>query len=47
MCDKLVEGVTFDVAIPQNNMDKAVAAKKNHASYLVVRDDCSENEKWE
>ena len=29
MCDKLVVGGTFDVAIPQNNMDKAAAAKKD------------------
>lgn len=36
-----------DVAIPQNNMDKAAAAKKNHASYLFVGDDWYETEKWE
>lgn len=36
-----------DVAIPQNNMDKASAAKKNHASYLFVGDDWYESDKWE
>lgn len=35
-----------DVAIPQNNMDKAAAAKKNHASYLFVGDDWYETDKW-
>lgn len=35
-----------DVAVPQNNMDKAAAAKKNHASYLFVGDDWYETEKW-
>ncbi|WP_058119565.1 adenylyltransferase/cytidyltransferase family protein [Photobacterium kishitanii] len=35
-----------DVAIPQQNMDKAAAAKKNHASYLFVGDDWYETEKW-
>ena len=35
-----------DVAIPQNNMDKAAAAKKNNASYLFVGDDWYETEKW-
>jgi len=36
-----------DVAIPQNNMDKAAAAKKNHANFLFVGDDWYETEKWE
>lgn len=36
-----------DVAIPQNNMDKAAAAKKNHASYLFVGDDWYATDKWE
>ena len=36
-----------DVAIPQNNMDKASSAKKNHASYLFVGDDWYESDKWE
>lgn len=36
-----------DVAIPQNNMDKAAAAKKNHASYLFVGDDWYETDKWQ
>lgn len=36
-----------DVAIPQNNMDKSAAAKKNHASYLFVGDDWYDTEKWE
>lgn len=35
-----------DVAIPQNNMDKASAAKKNHASILFVGDDWYQNDKW-
>lgn len=35
-----------DVAIPQNNMDKAAAAKKNHASYLFVGDDWYESDQW-
>lgn len=35
-----------DVAIPQKDMDKAAAAKKNHASYLFVGDDWYETEKW-
>lgn len=35
-----------DVAIPQNNMDKAAAAKKNNASFLFVGDDWYETEKW-
>jgi glycerol-3-phosphate cytidylyltransferase len=35
-----------DVAIPQNNMDKAAAAKKNHASYLFVGDDWYDTPKW-
>lgn len=36
-----------DVAIPQNNMDKAAAAKKNHADFLFVGDDWYESSKWE
>lgn len=36
-----------DVAIPQKNMDKAAAAKKNHASYLFVGDDWYETPKWQ
>lgn len=36
-----------DVAIPQLNMDKVAAAKKNHASYLFVGDDWYATEKWE
>ena len=35
-----------DVAVPQNNMDKAAAAKKNHACYLFVGDDWYETDKW-
>ena len=35
-----------DVAIPQNNMDKAAAAQKNHASYLFVGDDWYNTDKW-
>ena len=35
-----------DVAIPQKNMDKAAAAKKNHASILFVGDDWYESSKW-
>ncbi|MEZ8916200.1 adenylyltransferase/cytidyltransferase family protein [Vibrio lentus] len=35
-----------DVAIPQNNMDKAAAAQKNHASFLFVGDDWYETDKW-
>lgn len=35
-----------DVAIPQNNMDKVAAAKKNHASYLFVGDDWYDTDKW-
>jgi choline-phosphate cytidylyltransferase/glycerol-3-phosphate cytidylyltransferase len=35
-----------DVAIPQNNMDKVAAAKKNHASYLFVGDDWYNSDKW-
>ncbi|MEZ9198497.1 adenylyltransferase/cytidyltransferase family protein [Shewanella sp. 10N.286.54.B9] len=35
-----------DVAIPQNNMDKAAAALKNHASYLFVGDDWYDTPKW-
>lgn len=36
-----------DVAIPQNNMDKVAAAKKNHASYLFVGDDWYDTTKWQ
>lgn len=36
-----------DVAVPQNNMEKAAAAKKNHASYLFVGDDWYDTEKWQ
>ncbi|PTO68220.1 adenylyltransferase/cytidyltransferase family protein [Vibrio splendidus] len=36
-----------DVAVPQNNMDKAASAKKNQASYLFVGDDWYETEKWQ
>lgn len=36
-----------DVAIPQNNMDKAAAAQKNHASYLFVGDDWYDTPKWQ
>jgi len=35
-----------DVAIPQKNMDKVAAAKKNHASYLFVGDDWYATDKW-
>lgn len=35
-----------DVAIPQNNMDKAAAAQKNHATYLFVGDDWYDTDKW-
>lgn len=35
-----------DVAIPQNNMDKAAAALKNHARYLFVGDDWYDTPKW-
>lgn len=35
-----------DVAIPQNNMNKVEAAKKNHASFLFVGDDWYDTEKW-
>ncbi len=35
-----------DVAIPQKNMDKAAAAKKNHANYLFVGDDWYDTPKW-
>lgn len=35
-----------DVAVPQSNMDKAAAAKKNHATYLFVGDDWYETDKW-
>lgn len=36
-----------DVAIPQINMDKIAAAKKNNASFLFVGDDWYNTEKWE
>ncbi len=36
-----------DVAIPQYDMNKVAAAKKNHASYLFVGDDWYETPKWE
>lgn len=36
-----------DVAIPQINMDKAAAARKNQASFLFVGDDWYESEKWQ
>ncbi|MCG6317278.1 glycerol-3-phosphate cytidylyltransferase, partial [Vibrio alginolyticus] len=35
------------VAIPQKDMDKASAARKNHASYLFVGDDWYETSKWQ
>ncbi|MFS1918564.1 adenylyltransferase/cytidyltransferase family protein [Vibrio sp. 10N.286.46.E10] len=35
-----------DVAIPQNNMDKAAAAKKSRASILFVGDDWYDTDKW-
>lgn len=35
-----------DVAIPQINMDKASAAKKNQASFLFVGDDWYDTPKW-
>ena len=35
-----------DVAIPQCDMDKGAAAKKNHASYLFVGDDWYKTPKW-
>jgi len=35
-----------DVAIPQNNMDKVGAAKKNHANFLFVGDDWYDTPKW-
>ncbi|ENM5780403.1 adenylyltransferase/cytidyltransferase family protein [Vibrio mimicus] len=35
-----------DVAVPQINMDKTAAAKKNHASYLFVGDDWYETDEW-
>ncbi|MCL1124914.1 adenylyltransferase/cytidyltransferase family protein [Shewanella surugensis] len=35
-----------DVAIPQKNMDKVAAAKKNHARYLFVGDDWYDTPKW-
>jgi len=35
-----------DVAIPQNDMDKVTAAKKNHANLLFVGDDWYDTEKW-
>ncbi|WP_299009832.1 adenylyltransferase/cytidyltransferase family protein [uncultured Shewanella sp.] len=36
-----------DVAIPQNNMDKVSAAKKNHAQFLFVGDDWYDTPKWQ
>lgn len=36
-----------DVAIPQNNMDKAAAAQKNQADYLFVGDDWYNTDKWQ
>jgi len=36
-----------DVALPQKNMDKVAAARKNHASYLFVGDDWYETLRWE
>lgn len=36
-----------DVAVPQRDMDKVEAVRKNHASYLFVGDDWYESEKWE
>lgn len=35
-----------DVAIPQNSIDKAAAALKNHARYLFVGDDWYDTPKW-
>jgi len=35
-----------DVAIPQNDMDKVTAAKKNHANMLFVGDDWFDTDKW-
>lgn len=35
-----------DVAIPQNDMDKVSAAKKNHANVLFVGDDWYDTDKW-
>ena len=35
-----------DVAIPQNSMDKAAEALKNHARYLFVGDDWYDTPKW-
>lgn len=35
-----------DVAIPQNDMDKVTAAKKNNANILFVGDDWYNHEKW-
>ncbi|MFA0204161.1 adenylyltransferase/cytidyltransferase family protein [Vibrio breoganii] len=35
-----------DVAIPQLDMNKVAAAKKNHASYLFVGDDWYQTDKW-
>jgi len=35
-----------DVAIPQKDMDKLSAAKKNHANFLFVGDDWYDTEKW-
>ncbi|WP_299490226.1 adenylyltransferase/cytidyltransferase family protein [uncultured Shewanella sp.] len=36
-----------DVAIPQKNMDKVSAAKKNQAQYLFVGDDWYDTPKWQ
>lgn len=35
-----------DVAIPQKDMNKVEAAKKNHANILFVGDDWYDTEKW-
>lgn len=35
-----------DVAIPQIDMDKVAAAKKNKADYLFVGDDWYDSQKW-
>ena len=35
-----------DVAIPQLDMDKVTAAKKNHADILFVGDDWHDTDKW-
>lgn len=36
-----------DVAIPQINMNKLDAVKKNHANFLFVGDDWYQSEKWQ